>query len=741
MTDICKFCDSTLPKDSKFCPSCGKKSGDIIICQGCNTKNSLSSLYCSNCGNNLQTNETANFLSKLFANQFIFSLEEKLVEENNSANINLPYGCFAVLLQNNKVLEVQHSGSYGVDSDSQNIVIDFLKSIVKKVQALFGKQEKKADPISTYIISNLSSLPVIEYEHEIPIIGENSAKIHMTFWLDPDDARNGLPHENVGLFLQNHLKNNSMSFDEFKDICIQTALPLINSNEINTENMADQQFNSLASIENQLFKLIGVSSKVLIKNGIDFNVKTIEVSQYADEVSCPKCNAMNGPTSLQCKDCNHDLHGISEISSQNFLLLNNGKQITLKIKYEEYSIENIDKGTITNSVLNVLSHEISKHDLNSLSDKTIVDGLEFLLNSKLSSRFKNVVGNFEVLDFKDTDSEWVINTEAVVASELRKIKSQHLLLQVSDAKIDLDHAYSSVARRKARKVFEEDLESRKLKLENAKSHHAIDLDEKKQRIKKETEHLELDKELDDIEELMLAKENRKKSDEAIKEHQNALLELERAQELEIQKVTSELEINKIKEKFESDKKLAEELLRQAEFEREQQKADAEQERQLKKLAAMNKMQADLEKEDTKLEIERAESLKDLDPQTILALQAQKLLELGDDKEAANILKAIAENSNVNSEQQKEMYERILAENKDMQKMITDTLLKNNQSMSKLAEKSISSKAEPSSKSKKSGSENDSKSSKIKCLNNECNATFERSAVPDFCTQCGTKINS
>ena len=129
------------------------------------------------------------------------------------------------------------------------------------------------------------------------------------------------------------------------------------------------------------------------------------------------------------------------------------------------------------------------------------------------------------------------------------------------------------------------------------------------------------------------------------------------------------------------------------------KADAEQERQIKKMQQMGEIQAGLDKEDARQELERAQALKDLDPQTILALQAQKLLELGEDKEAANILKAIAENSNTKSDDQKEMYEKILEETKEMQKTLTDTLLKNNQSMSKLAEKSLTGKIEPSAKPK------------------------------------------
>ena len=88
-----------------------------------------------------------------------------------------------------------------------------------------------------------------------------------------------------------------------------------------------------------------------------------------------------------------------------------------------------------------------------------------------------------MLDIKEADSDWVMNTEAVVASELRKIKADTLMLEISDAKIDLDRASHAVAKRKARQVYEEEIESRKIRVEKNQAHHELDLEEKKQSIK------------------------------------------------------------------------------------------------------------------------------------------------------------------------------------------------------------------------------------------------------------------
>ena len=314
-----------------------------------------------------------------------------------------------------------------------------------------------------------------------------------------------------------------------------------------------------------------------------------------------------------------------------------------------------------------------------------------------------------MLDIKEADSDWLMNTEAVVASELRKIKADTLMLEISDAKIDLDRASHAVAKRKARQVYEEEIESRKIRAEKNQAHHELDLEEKKQSIKKAKDHLVLDAELDEIDDFKSQKRDKKNALERIKAHQEQLTKIEKNQELALQELESSHEIEKAKAKFELETKEIQERIKQLENQTKANESDAEQERQIKKMQQMGEIQAELDRQDAKLELEKAEAMKNLDPQTILALQAQKLLELGEDKEAANILKAIAENSNTKSEDQKEMYEKILEENKEMQKTLTDVMLKANQSISKLAEKSVAGKPDPSPKNKKKDEDKKSES--------------------------------
>jgi sec-independent protein translocase protein TatA len=51
-TGVCHYCSSEVPKDSKFCPSCGK-SLEPITCSKCKTANATGSKYCSDCGEKL----------------------------------------------------------------------------------------------------------------------------------------------------------------------------------------------------------------------------------------------------------------------------------------------------------------------------------------------------------------------------------------------------------------------------------------------------------------------------------------------------------------------------------------------------------------------------------------------------------------------------------------------------------------------------------------------------------------
>lgn len=622
-------------------------------------------------------------MNNLFKNQFIFPLEETLLEKNDSENINVPYGCFAVIEQDGKVLEAQSSGSFQNVEEKTNSFIAFFRSILEKAKNLIGQAEKTGINPNTVIISNLKQLPVIEHEHAVKLYGYSEAKLKIAFWLDPWDARNTSAFENIGLFMQNHVSGNSMSFDEFKKICLEASLPFLKEFD-SQQTQAEDQHLTLQQIENNIFKLIGVSSVVIFQNGVDFSTKTIQVSQLSKEAA--------------------------DTGNQKFLLTRDGKQVILKIRYEGYSDNDIQEESVSNSIFSLLSHEIDKNDFDAVSQQSFLSSVELILNSQLATEFKNFLGNFEVLDIKEADSDWLMNTEAVVASELRKIKADTLMLEISDAKIDLDRASHAVARRKARQVYEEEIESRKIRAEKNQAHHQIDLEEKKQGIEQAKDHLELDAELDEIDDIKAQKQDKKSALEDLKLHKANLTRIENEQELAIKGITAEHELEKIKASYDLEKKETEERIKQLENQtqalesdrdeaKQERIADAEQERQIKKMQQMGEIQASLDKEDAKLELERAQALKDLDPQTILALQAQKLLELGEDKEAANILKAIAENSNTKSDDQKEMYEKILEENKEMQKTLTDTLLKNNQSMSKLAEKSLTGKTEPSAKSK------------------------------------------
>ena len=147
-----------------------------------------------------------------------------------------------------------------------------------------------------------------------------------------------------------------------------------------------------------------------------------------------------------------------------------------------------------------------------------------------------------------------MNTEAVVASELRKIKADSLMLEISDAKIDLDRASHAVARRKARQVYEEEIESRKIRAEKNQAHHELDLEEKKQGIVQAKDHLELDAELDEINDLKSQKQDEKSALEDLKLHQANLTRIEKDQELAIKGITAEHELEKIKASYDLEKK-------------------------------------------------------------------------------------------------------------------------------------------------------------------------------------------
>ena len=51
-TSTCAFCKSEMPRESRFCPSCGK-SQEQVTCTKCRSVNGAGSKFCSECGEKL----------------------------------------------------------------------------------------------------------------------------------------------------------------------------------------------------------------------------------------------------------------------------------------------------------------------------------------------------------------------------------------------------------------------------------------------------------------------------------------------------------------------------------------------------------------------------------------------------------------------------------------------------------------------------------------------------------------
>ena len=76
-----------------------------------------------------------------------------------------------------------------------------------------------------------------------------------------------------------------------------------------------------------------------------------------------------------------------EIKSK--ILLSKDGKVILKIRYEDYSNNDLLEESVANSIFNVLSHELDKHNFETISQQTYTSNINLILNSQLTVEFKN----------------------------------------------------------------------------------------------------------------------------------------------------------------------------------------------------------------------------------------------------------------------------------------------------------------------------------------------------------------
>jgi len=762
----CVKCNTEIPLNGRFCPSCGTTVASEKPCVYCSAPNPLDASFCASCGKSqtLSAHAPSN-TNQLKSGQVDFAYlinEEKILAGEAGKATRVPYGCVAVTLVDGDVVKVQEEDVY--KTTQNNSIVDFFKSIGTFLKELTGQQKVSA---RTYVLMNLMDLPILSYSYPVPVPGVPNGMLNFQFWIE---AKSNSPKEalkHLGLFFQKTMANRQhMSLAEVRSIAVD-HIPGLIQNFTHEDLKSPAYWNKLSEM---LRTITGISSKCTYQVGKSSRRRHLEISKVQKPVSCAGCNSAYFTKIKFCEVCGEDLTKLNWVEGSSYLQAQKGEQVTMRVSMNEDESANdasrIEDSVIIEKVLSFLTPLIRKMDLPSLMTSASLQNLSAQLNNQLSNDFQGYLTDFTITDIRTAEEDWFFKTDALVNEELRKIETDVRFLQVDDTKIDYAEAAFAIAMRRAKQFDSQELIKRKAALEARSQTTEVEIQE----LELETK-VELRK--GDIEDLAEQQRLKTQSGKLLRDTQFKRTETQIKREDEISDATHGMGLEKTVAKhdielgdltgeaqsranrretsdnaFIEDEKIRQEADRKAKLGNiEEDLEDRRHERQKDKLREMAEIEAKMTQQEGDIALKRLEELKGLSAQEILALEVVQAIKAGDPSQAAEIVKSVAEanatvassTATLNEEMYKQMIQNTQENSKtalESQKSATDSILK----MSEKTMETMSKVAVAAASGRKSSDKDDSedkKTKKIACSNNECNNTFE-GKVPKFCSKCGVE---
>jgi predicted Zn-ribbon and HTH transcriptional regulator len=798
----CNSCNAVIPSAGKFCPECGATSTHTMACTHCGEQNPPNSSFCAGCGQTLKSQTQPQQISEGsedITTDFVFLLSEEKMRAVSNNNVRIPYGCFAVTVVNGVVNSTQDQIS--ANSSEPSAISDFFKSVSEFARGLIGQ---KNNDVKTYIVSNCEGLPLISYVHSLNLPAVSNTNLRFDFWLDLSSEKNESTGGALGLFLQKVMNNKTrLSTAEFRQTAIASVQSILQSQQ---ELKIDSQ-ESLDAIMSLLKKTTGISGRCLLNKGKLIERRYVEVSKIQQPVHCSQCNEGYISKIKFCEACGANMDSADWGGSTQMLQSASGEVISLKISLlSEKENDSFSDEQIASIVISALNSDIRKFETNQVTEVSMLEVFGKKLNKDLANSFNGILRDISVIDIRSAGQEWFFKTEALIAEELRKIDTQQRELSIDERALDFNEAAFALAMRSAsqrddhrRKELQlraqtVEIEIDELTLESRtelrKAGISLDAEgdlyeiETRSGLRKESidhvaegDRLEREKEKSKREREFqrdVTKDNR--ADELDQAHHEIKLEKTVAQhDIELADMTGEAQSRSKRRDIADTSFETEEQIRLKAAERtqlgniEEDLQDRQNQRQVDKMKAMAEMEANMAKQDHEFQLAKVNSMQAMDAAQILAAQAAELVKAGGNAAAADIVKSIAQSQAdaAGTAIKDDLYKQMLQTKDDAaklaldsQKTALDALIKNNESIAKLAggassnaiegykeaakvaqstnEKSMDSmsKVATATAAKKPSKEEAESAMMTDCKNQECDFVFE-GKVKKFCPKCGT----
>ena len=688
----------------------------MLTCNSCNAPVSEGDVFCPNCGNSLSNNSGTGLSGSDTLSHFIYELDEDRINQFSKTNSPIPYGCFAVFLNNGTLTDIKVSGKLA-DQNASGLS-NFLNEVTKLAKSIFGlSHSSNKDGKQVYLIMDIKDLPIVKHDIPLKISGMPNAMLNFEFSIDNSIESK----DSTGLFFQRFISDKKeITFKEFKNIAIANIPTLLEA--YNPEDFLNEPARN--KLSEQITKVSGISAKIVFKQGKNLVRRQIEVTKTSKPVACPSCSTNYSEPVKFCEECGADLSSLNFSEGVNYILSKDGEQMIYKITFMQ---DEIDNGLFSNADLNLnafnIIQNISKeHNLDDLISSNIINSLNSKLNEELSKSLQGYISDIKIIDLRSAKEDWFFKTDALVNEELRNVEANKKLLAVEGAEIDLQEAAMTLALRRVLNEDDQELKLRRQAFSKRKETADIEVDEYALEADVKSKKRDIDKSgiaaqrEDDISQL---------------DHEKNLEKSTLLHDVELADITDEAKIR----------------AKKREIDLENENKDKDQQRQIDKLKAMSEIEANMAKQDNEFEMQQTDKMKGLSPQEILALQASKLAKTAGKDGVADVVKSIADSQAAASgaDIKDELYNKMLETQKDAlnsaieaQKAATDSANQSAEQFRKINEKSMETMSKVATAKANSKSEEKSIDNSIVCPNTECDAVFKGKA-PKFCNKCGSSI--
>lgn len=700
----CQACKADIPQGSKFCPECGASIISFLACTHCGTQIPPNSSFCQDCGKPIKVesnNSDITNCNNTQADEFAYLLSEEKIRNTSSGSNRIPYGCVAVTFVDDVVKDIQDQ--VAVATDQTSALGDFLNRVIEFTKKMMGQREHE---VKTYVITNYQDLPLISYSHSIPITGVLNASLRFNFWIEasinqPEEASRAL-----GLFIHRVMGSRaSITTRDFRLAAISAIQSLLaNNNDIDVESESGR--NELMRI---LRQTIGISGKCILVKGKAVERRFIDVSKVTGCVQCKDCAHEYKEKIKFCEYCGANMEQDDWVGAVKLLQTASRDAIILKLSFVNEEPDTvIPDNVISEVVIDTLSTQLMNLTTDKLKETATLEVLNKDLNDILLLKFKGVLSDFKVIDVKTAEHEWYFKTEALIAEELRKIDAHQRGLAIDERSLDYNEAAFALAMRSARQQEEQRWQQLELSRQSADRELAeYDLDTRTELKKEEIDHQadadRFDREKDKLKRernFQRDVENEDRIDEKNKANHEMSLEESVAQhDIKLADMTGEAQSRSKRRDISDQVYEAEENLRLKVKEKEEigrideDLQDRQHQRQVDKIRAMAELEANMAKQEYDFEVTKIEGMRGMDASQILAMQAAQLVKSGGTEAAEGIVASIAQSQAdaAGIKIKEELYKEMLQNKNDAtnialntQQSAMETIMKNNENLSKMA---------------------------------------------------------